>query len=85
MAASGAPRMGQPGWACGQSPASPVLPPWRELGMFFLAHQMQMYMCTHISVDLSRHRLIREIAIRQSSAERDRPRKLPPNGGKIRL
>ena len=36
VAAGGAPRVGQPGWACGHMCASPVLPlysPWRELGV----------------------------------------------------
>ena len=25
--------VGQPGWACGHTPASPVLSPWMELGV----------------------------------------------------
>jgi len=32
-AAGGAPRVGQPGWACRPTPASPNTPPWRELGV----------------------------------------------------
>ena len=33
MAAGGAPLVGQCGWACVDTPASPVTPPWRELGV----------------------------------------------------